>query len=153
MKIKTYSFYALIVVLLFSIHLQSSAQRKKKSTEPEKEEFELNERMIGFLKFRSIGPAAYSGRISDLAVNPENTSEYYVGVASGGLWKTENHGTTFKPIFDNQPVFSIGCLAMDPNNTKVVWVGTGENNSQRNWLMATGFTKLPTVENRLPTWG
>lgn len=64
-----------------------------------------------------------------------------MGVASGGLWKTENLGTTFKPIFDNQPVFSIGCLAMDSNNTKVVWVGTGENNSQRNLAYGNGVYK------------
>ncbi|MEL7121443.1 MAG: glycosyl hydrolase, partial [Bacteroidota bacterium] len=67
--------------------------------------------------------------------------EYYVGVASGGLWKTENHGTTFKPVFDNQAVYSIGCLAMDPNNSNVVWVGTGENNSQRNLAYGDGVYK------------
>jgi photosystem II stability/assembly factor-like uncharacterized protein len=118
---------------------QVDAQRRKKSSE--KNQFELNEKMVSTLKFRSIGPAAYSGRISDFAVNPNNFSEYYVGVASGGLWKTTNHGTTFKPIFDNQSVFSIGCLAMDPNNPNVVWVGTGENNSQRNLAYGDGVYK------------
>lgn len=119
------------------------AQRKKKQASKEEtpKSWELDASMVGMLNFRSIGPAAYSGRISDLAVNPENPSEYYVGVASGGLWKTENHGTTFKPIFDNQAVFSIGCLAMDPNNSKVVWVGTGENNSQRNLAYGDGVYK------------
>ena len=94
----------------------SPRKKKKEDKEEAPKAWELDKSMVGMLKFRSIGPAAYSGRISDLAVNPNNTSEYYVGVASGGLWKTENHGTTFKPIFDNQAVFSIGCLAMDPNN-------------------------------------
>jgi len=86
---------------------------------------------VSGLKFRSIGPAYASGRIADFAVNPDNPSEYYVGVASGHIWKTENHGTTFKPVFDNHHVYAIGCLAMDPENHHVVWAGTGENNSQR----------------------
>lgn len=83
------------------------------------------------LKFRCIGPAYASGRISDFAVNPDNLSEYYVGVASGHIWKTENHGITFEPVFDKHHVYAIGCLAMDPENHYVVWAGTGENNSQR----------------------
>jgi hypothetical protein len=73
------------------------------------------------LKFRSVGPAVFSGRISDLAVNPENISEYYVAVASGGVWKTTNRGITFIPIFDSQGSYSIGCVALDPANPHVVW--------------------------------
>ncbi len=83
------------------------------------------------LSFRSIGPALQSGRIGDFAVNPTNNSEYYVAVCSGGLWKTTNSGTTFEPIFDDQNSYSIGCVTLDPGNEHVVWVGTGENNSQR----------------------
>ena len=134
-----------IIVSFFTVlftltSFQSFAQKKKKkSTDSQK--FELTDKMLKMLSFRSVGPAAYSGRISDLAVNPNNTSEYYVGVASGGLWKTINHGTTFKPIFDDQSVFSIGCLAMDPNNSNVLWVGTGENNSQRNLAYGDGVYK------------
>lgn len=90
-----------------------------------------NEPALGGLKFRSIGPALTSGRISDFAVNPNNHSEYYVAVASGGVWKTTNAGTTFDPIFDDQGSYSIGCVSLDPNNANVVWVGTGENNNQR----------------------
>ena len=119
---------------------QTFAQRKKSKSDDSKK-FELTENMLKMLSFRSVGPAAYSGRISDLAVNPDNFSEYYVGVASGGLWKTVNHGTTFKPIFDKQAVYSIGCLAMDPNNSNVLWVGTGENNSQRNLAYGDGVYK------------
>jgi len=121
--------------------LQLNAQRKKKKSTNEPASFELNSQALNMYSFRSIGPAAYSGRISDFAVNPDNYSEYYVGVASGGLWKTINHGTTFEPIFDNQSVFSIGCLAMDPNNSNVVWVGTGENNTQRNLAYGDGVYK------------
>jgi len=83
------------------------------------------------LKWRSLGPALMSGRICDFAVNPEQSSQYYVAVCSGGVWRTDNGGTTFKPIFDGQGSYSIGCITMDPNNPHVIWVGTGENNSQR----------------------
>jgi photosystem II stability/assembly factor-like uncharacterized protein len=141
-------FFSFLIILFLAPFTPTEAQRrkKKKDTEEEKTEetkkaWELSDQMVKPLKFRSIGPAAYSGRISDLAVNPDNISEYYVGVASGGLWKTENHGTTFKSIFDDQPVFSIGCLAMDPNNSNIVWVGTGENNSQRNLAYGDGVYK------------
>ncbi|MBM3839885.1 MAG: glycosyl hydrolase [Verrucomicrobia bacterium] len=83
------------------------------------------------LKLRLVGPALMSGRIGDFAVNPKNPHEYYVAVASGGVWKTVNGGHTFTPIFDKQGAYSIGCVALDPNNVNAVWVGAGENNSQR----------------------
>jgi photosystem II stability/assembly factor-like uncharacterized protein len=135
-------FVTSILALLLLVNFQGlQAQKKKKSSKTSESSFELNDKMLNMFSFRSIGPAAYSGRISDLAVNPDNPSEYYVGVASGGLWKTINHGTTFKPIFDDQPVFSIGCLAMDPNNSNVLWVGTGENNTQRNLAYGDGVYK------------
>ncbi|MCU4175655.1 VPS10 domain-containing protein [Carboxylicivirga sp. N1Y90] len=140
-KNKAWIVASILSIALMSFSLPSNAQRNKKKASSDTESFELSSKMLNMYKFRSIGPAAYSGRISDLAVNPENTSEYYVGVASGGLWKTTNHGTTFEPIFDDQPVFSIGCLAMDPNNSNVVWVGTGENNSQRNLAYGDGVYK------------
>ncbi len=96
---------------------------------------------LGGLSFREIGPALTSGRIADIAVNPNDYSEYYVGVASGGLWKTTNHGTTFKPIFDSQKSYSIGCISIDPKNTNVVWVGSGENNNQRSVPYGDGLYK------------
>lgn len=96
---------------------------------------------ISTLKFRSVGPALMSGRIADIAVNPNNFSEYYLGVASGGVWKTSNSGTTFKPVFDNQGSYSIGCVTIDPNNTQTVWVGTGENNNQRSVAYGDGVYK------------
>ena len=133
--------FSVVLILLFFLPLEIIAQKSNKKFSLKKEQVELTSNMLKMFNFRSIGPAAYSGRISDVAVNPENTSEYYVGVASGGLWKTMNHGTTFKPIFDEQKVFSIGCLAMDPNNSNVVWVGTGENNTQRNLAYGDGVYK------------
>lgn len=87
--------------------------------------------VLSGLKFRSIGPAMTAGRISDFAVNPGDHSEYYVAVSSGNIWKTDNAGTTFNPVFDNYGAYAIGCLAMDPKNPNVIWAGTGENNHQR----------------------
>jgi photosystem II stability/assembly factor-like uncharacterized protein len=83
------------------------------------------------LKLRSIGPAVASGRVVGFAVHPNNRAHYYVAVASGGVWKTENAGITWTPIFDNEGSYSIGTVVLDPKNPNVVWVGTGENNSQR----------------------
>lgn len=91
--------------------------------------------------FRSLGPALASGRVSDIAVNPNNFDEFYIAVASGGVWKTTNHGINFSPIFDNQDSYSIGCVTIDPNNTNIVWVGTGENNSQRSVSYGDGVYK------------
>lgn len=96
---------------------------------------------ISGLKFRSIGPAVTSGRIADFAVNPNKKSEFYVATASGGVWKTNNAGTTFKPVFDSQGSYSIGCITMDPHNPHVVWVGTGENNNQRSVGYGDGVYK------------
>ncbi len=101
----------------------------------------LTKAFLGQIKFRMIGPATTSGRIVDLAVNPDNHSEYYVAAAYGGVWKTKNAGTTFEPIFDNYGTQSIGCLAIDPQNTNVIWVGTGENNNQRSVGYGNGLYK------------
>ena len=144
MKVKRITTPVLIlsVMIMFTAVINpAQAQRRQRNAEPASDDFTIRSSMLSALRFRLIGPATYSGRIADFAVNPENTSEYYVGVASGGLWKTENKGTTFTPVFDNQPVFSIGALAIDPVNPNVVWIGTGENNSQRNLAYGDGVYK------------
>ena len=91
------------------------------------------------LKFRSIGPAVASGRVMSIAVNPKNKFEYYVGVASGGVWKTVNDGTTWTPVFDGEGSYSIGWITLDPNDASVVWVGAGESNSQRSVAWGDGI--------------
>jgi photosystem II stability/assembly factor-like uncharacterized protein len=96
---------------------------------------------LGGLKFRSIGPSVTSGRIADFAFHPDDKSTFYVGTASGGLWKTTNNGNTWAPIFDGQSTYSIGVVTLDPNNPNVVWVGTGENNSQRSVAYGDGVYK------------
>jgi BNR/Asp-box repeat. len=126
---------ALLIVFLlgFFIYINPlSAQKKKEAAkEPEKKEEGLTSSTFAGLSFRSIGPAWAAGRISDFAVNPENHSEIYVGVSAGNIWKTTNNGTTWTPVFDKYGAYSIGCLKMDPSNPSVIWVGTGENNHQR----------------------
>ena len=103
-----------------------------------KNESPINSGLVSGLSFRNIGPALTSGRIADIVVNPNNTSEYYLAVASGGVWKTVNHGNTYEPIFDNEGSYSIGCITLDPSNSNTVWVGTGENNNQRSVAYGDG---------------
>ena len=122
-------YYSAAVLLALSVLSTDVFAGKKKNDKDENDTIKSS--VVSGLKFRSIGPAFTSGRIADFAVNPDNPSEYYVAVASGNVWKTTNNGTTFKPVFDNYGSYSIGCVAMDPNNPNVVWVGTGENNHQR----------------------
>ncbi|MDZ7716553.1 MAG: hypothetical protein U5J95_10105 [Balneolaceae bacterium] len=96
---------------------------------------------VSDLELRSIGPAVMGGRVADIAVNPEDKSQWYVAVGSGNLWKTDNSGTTWSPIFDNQVSYSIGTVTIDPNNPNVVWVGTGENVSGRHVAWGDGVYK------------
>ncbi|MFC2094364.1 glycosyl hydrolase [Bacteroidota bacterium] len=87
----------------------------------------FSDKTFSGLKLRSIGPALMSGRIADIATNPDDPSQWYIAVGSGGVWKTNNAGNTWQPIFDDQSSYSIGCITLDPQNPFVVWVGTGEN--------------------------
>ena len=97
----------------------------------DKHEEPLSTDTLAGLAFRGIGPALMAGRIVDIAVDPTDTSNFYIAAASGGVWKTTNAGITWTPIFDGEGAYSIGCLTLDPRNPNVLWVGTGENNGQR----------------------
>lgn len=116
------------VVLLFVGHPVLADDKESDESKPKDP---LSTETFNGLKLRSIGPAVTSGRVVDFAVNPNDRNQYYVASASGGVWKTVNSGTTWEPVFDGEGSYSIGCIAMDPNNPFVIWVGTGENNSQR----------------------
>ena len=93
------------------------------------------------LRARSIGPAVTSGRVMTIAIDPSNTAVFYVGSASGGVWKTVNGGASFQPVFDTQGSFSIGWVAIEAARPNVVWVGTGERNSQRSVAYGDGVYK------------
>ncbi|MEM9719725.1 MAG: glycosyl hydrolase, partial [Bacteroidota bacterium] len=133
---------SLILVLCVSISfLFAQKKEKPSSTEKTAQKELLTASRLNGIKLRHVGPALMSGRIGDFAVNPQKPSEYYVAVSSGGVWKTENNGITFKPLFDKQASYSIGCITLDPQNPHVVWVGTGENNAQRSVGYGDGVYK------------
>jgi len=137
----------LLIIALVLLQSYSIAQKNNSAEDGKKEKDKLTGKTFDGLKFRSIGPAWSSGRISDFAVNPNNHSEYYVATSSGHLWKTINSGTTWSAIADTLP-YSLGCVVLDPNNSNVVWIGTGENNHQRALGYGSGFINLPTAVNR-----
>ncbi len=121
----------LMALLIFSLMFGFASAADKKTAKEEPKKDPVSSSTFNALKFRSIGPAFTSGRIADIAVNPKNFSEYYVGTAAGGVWKTTNNGTTWQSIFDNYGAWSIGPVVVDQKNPLIVWVGTGEYNSQR----------------------
>ncbi len=90
------------------------------------------------LHFRSIGPAATGGRVHDIEVDPKDPATIYVAAASGGVWKTTNHGTFWKPIFDSQPENTFGDLAIFPGDTKIIWAGSGEQNNRQSSSWGSG---------------
>jgi photosystem II stability/assembly factor-like uncharacterized protein len=118
-----------VVVWLLSAALTLSAQ-----------DVTLDSDMVSGLPIRAIGPAAMGGRIADIAAVREGQRlTVYVGSAGGGVWKSVDGGTTFKPIFDKQPSLSIGSIAIDPQNSKTVWVGTGESWARNSVSVGTGI--------------
>lgn len=92
------------------------------------------------IHFRSVGPTVMSGRVTDIEVDPNDATHFYVAYASGGLWETKNNGTSFSPIFDYEKVMTIGDIAVDWKNN-IIWVGTGENNSSRSSYSGVGIFK------------
>lgn len=93
------------------------------------------------MKPRSIGPAGMSGRITAIDAVNSNPKIIYVGAASGGVWKSESGGVDWKPIFDKQPIQSIGALAIQQSNPDVIWVGTGEGNPRNSLNGGYGIYK------------
>ena len=91
--------------------------------------------------FRSLGPDLTTGRISDIAIDPKNPNVWYVAASAGNLWKTENRGNTWTPIFENYGSYSLGAVTVDPKDSNIVWLGTGENNNQRSVSFGDGVYK------------
>lgn len=144
----------IIYLLLFlSITIILPAQRKKKNDGVPKatsaqerwdgyqQRLKLEENsLVKNVPFRNVGPTVMSGRVVDLAVDPADPSHFYVAYASGSLWETKNNGTSFEPLFDNQIVMTIGDIAVDWQN-KVIYIGSGENNSSRSSYSGYGMFK------------
>ncbi|MFN0177380.1 MAG: VPS10 domain-containing protein [Gemmatimonadales bacterium] len=114
-----------------SFHGLAMAQPRPRNTSVVDTANRVTSEILGGLRSRGIGPAVTGGRLGEIVVHPSDRSVWYVVAHSGGVWKTVNAGTTWTPIFDDQGAYSIGTLSLDPKNPLTVWVGTGENKSQR----------------------
>ncbi len=93
------------------------------------------------MRFRSIGPAIAGGRVPAVAGSAQQPNLYYIGTAGGGVWKSVNGGATWRDVFAKEPVASIGAIAIDPRNAKIVWVGTGESNPRNDVIRGDGLYK------------
>ena len=122
------------VVLIFSLLLSFA-------TSTSADDDDLDNNPLASIPMRTIGPAMISGRVSDFAFNPEKKHEFYVATSSGNLWKTSNNMTTWEPLFENEGSFSLGVIEMAAGNPDLLWVGTGENNSQRSVAFGDGVYK------------
>ncbi|WP_370214563.1 WD40/YVTN/BNR-like repeat-containing protein [Mesoflavibacter profundi] len=135
------------LLLIFIILYSASLKAQQNPTSKEKIKQAVIDRaklidnsLVKNIQFENIGPTVMSGRVVDLAVNPENPTEFYVGYASGGVWHTTNNGTSFTPILDNTQTQNVGDIAVDWK-TRTIWVGTGENNASRSSYAGIGLLK------------
>ncbi|WP_339835282.1 glycosyl hydrolase [uncultured Maribacter sp.] len=134
-------FYLLLFTSIYigSAQVQPTTSQKIKESLVSKKAMDANS-LVKNLALKNIGPSVMSGRVVDLAVNEDNPTEYYVAYASGGLWYTNNNGTTFTPIMDETQTQNIGDIAVHwPSGT--IWVGTGENNASRSSYAGIGILK------------
>jgi photosystem II stability/assembly factor-like uncharacterized protein len=120
---------------------QKSNKSNKSKNDAQSAPNPLTTDVLNGLKFRSVGPSLTTGRIQDVEIDPHNSSTWYVASAFGGLWKTSNRGVTFTSIFDNGGSFTLCCVEVDPKNSNIVWLGTGENLSQRSAHFGDGLYK------------
>src|SRR5215471_3067465 len=135
-------FVSLAVLGLCAIGVRSMTAQGQPPAAPAPEPIhKSSDPILRNFTWRSIGPANMGGRIDDIAVVEGNPSTFYVGFATGGVWKTTNNGTTFTPIFDEQPVTSIGDIAIAPSDPNIVYVGTGEANNRQSASFGAGMFK------------
>ncbi|HXG90812.1 MAG TPA: hypothetical protein VNN73_00390 [Blastocatellia bacterium] len=125
--------YLLIASLMPLVTRTAAAQTPASSSTPQSEATALAN-----LKWRSIGPANMGGRVTDIVGIPGDPYTFYVGAADGGIFKTTNGGTTFKPLFQDQPVLSIGAIAIAPSDSNVIYVGTGEGDPRNSASFGNG---------------
>ncbi|WP_378186117.1 WD40/YVTN/BNR-like repeat-containing protein [Aquimarina sp. W85] len=132
---------AFFITLTSFLYAQQPATSAKVYQQALVEKQELaSKSLVKNIPFENIGPSVMSGRVVDIAVNPKKPSEFYVGYASGGLWYTNNNGTTFLPVLDGAKTINIGDIAVHWE-TGTLWVGTGENNASRSSYAGTGILK------------
>ena len=110
-------------------------------TGPSEAQTDRLEAAVANLEWREIGPTIMGGRVADLAVVESNPSTFYVGAATGGVWRTTNHGTTWESIFDDQPTSSVGDVTLAPSNPNLIWVGTGEPQNRQSSPWGNGVYK------------
>ncbi|MEX0892001.1 MAG: hypothetical protein WEB88_07505, partial [Gemmatimonadota bacterium] len=101
----------------------------------------LDATTLATIEARSLGPGLVTGRIADIAIDPRDTNVWYVATAFGGVWKTDNRGLSFEPIFDDGGTHNMCCIVIDPEDSNVLWLGTGENHSQRSAHFGDGLYK------------
>src|ERR1700752_3480521 len=101
----------------------------------------LNSTLLAGFRWRNIGPANMAGRVSRGGGIASPSRTFFVAAAAGGIWKTTNAGTTFRPVFDNQPCIAMGELAIAPSDTQQVWAGTGEEDSRNTISPGCGIFK------------
>jgi len=146
---RQYMILALVIVAVMASTAAVPATNREKaetSAEIRLSSFQKHMELAGSsvfrnLKWRNVGPMVMSGRTTDIAVPESLPFTFYVAAASGGVWKTDNNGTTWTPIFDHEASASIGDIAVAPSNPNILWVGTGENNSSRSSYSGSGVYK------------
>jgi photosystem II stability/assembly factor-like uncharacterized protein len=133
-----------VSVFLLSCTIQQIAAQKTKkpiaTTVTPVAQVDIN-KVFKNWKPRNIGPASMSGRITTIDAEIDNPNHIWLGAASGGVWKTENSGVSWTPVFDEQPILNIGALAIQQSNPSVVWVGTGEGNPRNSISIGEGIYK------------
>lgn len=146
MKKLIFYFLAIFSVQAFSQQPATTANDIEKGLNQKQSLMESS--LVKNIPFKNIGPSVMSGRITEISVNPENPTEFYIGYASGGVWYSNNNGTSFTPILDNSPTQNVGSLTVDWK-TKTIWVGTGEVNASRSSYAGIGLLKS---SNQGETW-
>ena len=140
-SLRRVSALASLLVLPHVSHAQRTGSRAAAKPEPSVTSPGLTVDALKGFQIRSLGPALVTGRIADLKIDPNNPSTWYIATAFGGLWKTVNRGASFTPLFDDQSTHNLCCVEIDPKNSNVLWLGTGENHSQRSAHFGDGLYK------------
>lgn len=130
----------IIVLVTCSFSVAQSSQEDIKNSYAQRKQL-ANSSILQNYPVRNVGPVVQGGRVTDIAVNPNNSKEYYVAYASGGVFKTVNNGITFDPVFEDQDALGIGDIALAPSNPTIIYVGTGEKNSSRSSYAGSGVYK------------